>query len=110
MMKSEFQVRSPGACRDLGDLRAEIDRIDRALVGLLARRQRYIERAAEIKDRRDSVRDEARIEDVLAKVTAEAGKRRLAAGIAEAVFAVLVERSIDFELKAFDAMHPQGRP
>ena len=73
------------------------------LARLLSERQRYIERAAEIKSNRTSVRDEARIEDVIAKVLAEAGKVGLSADIAEAVWRTLVEHSIAHELDAFDA-------
>jgi len=85
------------------DVRDQIDRLDRALVGLLSERQRYIERAAEIKSNRASVRDEARIEDVINKVLAEGRKTGLSADIAEGVWRTLMERSIAHEFKAFDA-------
>ncbi len=85
------------------DIRREIDRVDRALVGLLAERQAYIERAAELKPVRDAVRDEARIEDVIAKVLEQAGKDGLNPAIAEPVWRMLVERSIAYEFEVFDA-------
>jgi isochorismate pyruvate lyase len=85
------------------DVRAQIDRLDRSLVGLLSERQRYIERAAEIKPRRSDIRDEARIADVLAKVTAAAEQAGLDAGLARAVWRELMERSIAIEFAAFDA-------
>jgi isochorismate pyruvate lyase len=87
----------------MAELRDEIDRIDRALVKLLSERQRYIERAAKIKADRAAIRDEARIEDVIAKVLAEARKAALSTEIAEPVWRALVERSIALEFKAFDA-------
>jgi len=83
-------------------VRDEIDRLDRALVQLLSERQRYIERAAEIKSERAAVRDEARIEDVIGKVLAEARRAGLNLEIAEPVWRTLVERSIAYEFKAFD--------
>ena len=86
----------------MSQLRVEIDRLDRALVKLLSERQRYIERAAEIKSDRGVVRDEARIEDVVRKVLAEARKVGLSAEIAEPVWRTLVERSIALEFQAFD--------
>jgi len=85
------------------ELRVEIDRLDRALVSLLAERQAYIERAAAIKNNRQAVRDEARIEDVVAKVLAEARAKGLSAAIAEPVWRVLIERSIAHEFVTFDA-------
>lgn len=97
------RVVAPEACHTMPELRAQIDRLDRALVRLIAERQRYIERAAEIKETRDTVRDEARIEDVIAKVLDEAGRAGLSSEIAEPVWRLLVERSIAHEFVAFDA-------
>ncbi len=95
-------TKTPAECRAMPELRAEIDRLDRALVALMAERQRYIERAAEIKPERSLVRDEARIADVIAKVVAEARRAGLSDAIAEPVWRTLVERSIAHEFAAFD--------
>lgn len=97
----------PEDCRSMTDIRREIDRVDRALVALMAERQGYIGRAAEIKAERGTVRDEARIEDVVAKVIAEAGRAGLDPAIAEPVWRMLIERSIAYEFKAFDSK-PSG--
>jgi isochorismate pyruvate lyase len=86
----------------MAELRAEIDRLDRLLVRLLSERQRYIERAAEIKHKRSDIRDEARISDVLAKVAAEAESAGLDPALAREVWQALVESSIKLELAAFD--------
>lgn len=94
---------NPALCRSMTDVRREIDRLDKALVALLAERQGYIERAAELKSAREAVRDEARIEDVIAKVLAEAGKAGLNPSIAEPVWRTLVDRSIAYEFERFDA-------
>lgn len=85
-------------------LRAEIDRLDRALVVLLSERQRYIERAAEIKAHRQDVRDDARIADVLGKVTAAAERCGLKVDLARAVWRELMERSITLEMERFEAL------
>ncbi|HTT99419.1 MAG TPA: chorismate mutase [Rhizomicrobium sp.] len=95
---------APEHCRDMTELRAEIDRLDRMLVAMLATRQRYIERAAEIKQDRNVVRDEARIEDVVAKVLAEARKAGLDPKIAEPVWRLLIERCIAYEFERFDEL------
>ena len=92
----------------MADLRAEIDRLDCSLVRLLSERQRYIERAAEIKSCCSDIRDQARVEDVLAKVGAEAERCGLDPGLAHAVWATLIERSIELELAAFDARARSG--
>jgi len=95
---------APEHCRDMAELRAEIDRLDRALVAMLAERQGYIERAAEIKQDRNVVRDEARIEDVVAKVLVEARKAGLDPKIAEPVWRKLIERCIAHEFDRFDEL------
>ena len=87
----------------MDQLRAAIDTLDAALVRLLARRQGYIERAAVLKKDRATVRDDARIEDVVQKVVAEAKAAGLSPAIAESVWRVLIERSIAHECAAFDA-------
>jgi len=98
----------PADCRSMTDIRREIDRVDRALVALMAERQGYIGRAAEIKAERGTVRDEARIADVVAKVIAEAGRAGLDPSIAEPVWRELIERSIAYEFKAFDKKAASG--
>jgi len=89
-------------CRTMEDVRAQIDRLDRAAVGLFAERQTYIERAAELKTARGAVHDDARIEDVVAKVIAEARRQGLSPKIAEPVWRELIARSIALEFEAFD--------
>jgi len=106
---TEPQIRPPERCTSMGELRDQIDRLDGALVKLLSERQRYIERAAEIKPDRDTVRDETRIADVLAKVLAEAARAGLRADIAEPVWRTLIECSIAHELQAFDAKLQRSR-
>jgi isochorismate pyruvate lyase len=93
----------------MAELRTEIDRVDRQLVGLLSRRQRYIERAAEIKQQRSEIRDESRILDVLAKVAVAARKHGLDPALAAAVWRVLMETSIELELAAFDQKAQSGK-
>jgi len=103
MTRQELKIHEASQCLDMTDVRAEIDRLDRSLVRLLSERQRYIERAAEIKSRRSDIRDQARIDDVLAKVAGEAAKVGLDAGLARAVWQTLIERSIEIEFACFEA-------
>jgi len=90
------------ACASMAELRVAIDALDARLVALLAVRQAYIERAAQLKTGRDQVRDPARIEDVVAKVIAEGRKAGLSPDIAEPVWRTLIEASIAHEFAAFD--------
>ena len=85
------------------DVRAGVDAIDQALVRLLVIRQGYMDAAARIKPKRDLVRDEARIAQVLANVKALAAREGLSWQIAEPVWRTLIERCIAHELDKFDA-------
>jgi len=87
----------------MGEVRREIDRIDRELAKLLAERQGYIEQAGHIKGERNAVRDEARIEDVVQKALAAADQHGLSHAIAEPVWRLLIEKSIEHEYTVFDA-------
>ena len=97
------------ACQNMTDLRREIDRLDVALVTLLAERQTYIERAAQIKTARTAVHDRARIDDVVAKVLVAAKQKGLSPAIAEPVWRVLVDRCIAHEFAAFDGLAQSAR-
>lgn len=94
-------------CETMTDVRREIDRLDRELVTLLAERQNYIEQAGRIKASRDKVRDVPRIEDVIAKVLAAAKEAGLSPAMAEPVWRLLIEKSIEHEYVEFDA-HEQN--
>ncbi len=103
MTDTSTKAKSAKDCENMADIRSEIDRIDRILVHLLAERQTYIERAGHIKGSRDTVRDEARIEDVVSKVLSEARQAGLSADVAEAVWRTMVDRFIAHEFDVFDA-------
>jgi isochorismate pyruvate lyase len=92
-------------CADMAEVRAEIDAIDRELVAILADRLHFIAEAARIKPQREQVRDDERVEDVLAKVRAEAQRHGIDPDLIAAVFRELVERSIAHEFVLFDRAH-----
>lgn len=89
-------------CTTMAEVRAGVDRVDRELVALLARRFAYMDAAARIKSERGAVRDEARKAQVIANVRAHVR----AAGLPEQPLAELwdglVEASIAYEFEAFD--------
>jgi isochorismate pyruvate lyase len=101
-MQNDAPLTAPESCESMAELRVAIDALDARLVALLAVRQAYIERAAQLKSDRAQVRDPARIEDVVAKVIAEGRRAGLSAEIAEPVWRTLIEASIKHEFAAFD--------
>lgn len=94
--------KAPEACETMIDVRHGVDAVDRALVTLLAERQRYMDAAARIKPNREAVYDKARIEDVIAKVMDAAQKAGLSGDIAEPVWRLLIDRSIAHEYRTWD--------
>jgi isochorismate pyruvate lyase len=87
---------------NMGEVRVEIDALDHEIVALLADRLHYIDEAARLKQRRDQVRDEARIADVLMKVQAEASRLGTDPKVIAAAYRALVEASIAHEFEMFD--------
>ncbi|HEV7960864.1 MAG TPA: chorismate mutase, partial [Rhizomicrobium sp.] len=75
----------PESCASMTELRQAIDALDARLVGLLALRQAYVERAAVLKSARGAVHDAARIEEVVRKVVDEGKRAGLSPAIAEKV-------------------------
>ena len=94
---------APADCQTMQEVRVGVDSLDRALVLLLAERQRYMDAAARIKPSRDVVHDQARIEDVVAKVKAAARAAGLSEDIAEPVWRLLIDRCIAYEFSVWDA-------
>jgi isochorismate pyruvate lyase len=92
-------------CRDMSDVREAIDALDREIVALLADRLHFIGEAARIKASREAVRDEPRIEDVVAKVRASAAAAGMNPDFIEPLYRDLIERSIAHELGEFDRLH-----
>jgi len=93
---------APEACRSMAEVRLGVDALDRALVTLIAERQRYMDAAARIKTDRAVVHDSARIEDVVAKVKASARAAGLSEAIAEPVWRTMIDRCIAYEFEVWD--------
>jgi isochorismate pyruvate lyase len=92
----------PQNCRNMTEVRAGVDAVDRALVELLVRRFGYMDAAARIKTERSAVRDEARNAQVLANVKAAAAASAIPVDIVEQLWDQLVEASIAYEFQHWD--------
>lgn len=103
-----FLAPDPKVCRDMKEVRQGVDEIDRMLVALIARRQGYMDAAARIKEDRETVRDEARIQEVLSRVRAEAERHGLSWSIAEPVWREMMERCIAYEFLVWDALRKRS--
>lgn len=88
-------MRKPEDCTSMTELRAEIDRLDQALVAMLAERAAYIDRAAQIKAASDlPARIEARVEEVVQNVRGHAVTHGLPPDLVEKFWRRLIDWSI----------------
>jgi isochorismate pyruvate lyase len=102
--------RDPASCANMTDLRRDIDRLDRELVALLSERRRYIERAAELKLGNGwPARIEDRVEEVVARVKAEARSHELDDALVERIWRELIDWSIALEERRLGASDEAGR-
>lgn len=90
--------RSPDQCRDLADVRVEIDRVDSALVELVAQRFGYVERAWQIKlDLKQEANVPWRNQQVIEKVRARATEKGLPPDLIEALWRQMIGWFIQYE-------------
>jgi isochorismate pyruvate lyase len=101
-------ILDPEACTTMAEVRNGVDAVDRALVALLARRFGYMDAAARIKPKREHVRDEARKAQVIANVQAHATAAGIPNTPVAAMWELLVEASIAYELVTFDRIASRG--
>lgn len=92
-----------GKAGSLEDVRAEIDRLDRSIVRLLAERGSWVREAARFKPDQDAVAAPARVEQVIAKVRTLAEAEGLDAAVAEATYRAMIGAFIDLERSIFAA-------
>jgi isochorismate pyruvate lyase len=89
---------------EMAALRLRIDALDEALVQILAERQRQIEQAAAIKTRIGwPARIPPRVDEVLQRVLAEAGRKNLDADLARKLWTAVIEWSIAYEERLMKA-------
>jgi isochorismate pyruvate lyase len=84
------------------DVRQQVDRIDAEIIALMAQRFACMDAAARIKQDRNVVRDEVRKAAVLQNVKQLAEKARIPVPVMAAIWEMLVETSISYELQKWD--------
>ena len=90
--------RRPQDCRDMSEVRAEIDRVDKALVDIIAERFGYVERAWQIKLAEKAAANVPwRNQQVFDKVRARAAEKGLPPDLIEALWRQMVGWFIQYE-------------
>ncbi len=95
-------------CHSMTEVRDNIDRIDAALVALLAERGAYVRQAARLKRRKAEVVDAARIAEVIGKALGHAEGHGFDADVIEAIYRSMIEHFIAFEEREFDKIKGGG--
>ncbi len=90
-------TKSPADCATKEDVRAEIDRIDQALLSLFAERHRYVTRMAQIKTDPHEAFDPKRIEAVIRKQRKRAEELDLDEDQAELIWRTLIDWNVNYE-------------
>ncbi|SDA23712.1 isochorismate pyruvate lyase [Ruminococcus sp. YE71] len=88
-------------CKDLNEVRANIDRIDSEMIKLIAERGSYVSQAAAFKKDEDGVRDSSRVEKVIEKVRRKAEECGADPDMVEALYREMIGRFIKKEMDEF---------
>ena len=89
--------KAPAECMTKDDVRAEIDRIDQALISLFAERHRYVTRMAQIKTDPHEANDPTRTAAVIDKQRRRASELDLDEDQAALIWSTLIDWNINYE-------------
>ena len=93
-----MSTRAPKDCADLAQVRVEIDRVDNALVELIAERFGYVERAWQIKlEARQEANVPWRNQQVIDKVRKRAQEKGVSPDLCEALWRQMIGWFIQYE-------------
>jgi isochorismate pyruvate lyase len=84
-------------CSNMEEVRAEIDRIDQALVDLIGERFTFVDRAWQLKQSPAEARVPWRIQQVIDRVRARAAEKGLPPELAEALWRQMIGWFIQYE-------------
>lgn len=98
MGDSPAKNKAPKECFEMSEVRAEIDRIDRALVDLIAERFGYVDRAWQLKqDGSEGAVVPWRIQQVIDRVKVRADERGVSPALIEALWRQMIGWFIQYE-------------
>ena len=95
-------------CSNMEEVRAEIDRIDQALVDLIGERFAFVDRAWQLKQSPAEARVPWRIQQVIDKVRARAAEKGLPPELAEALWRQMIGWFIQYEEEKLQQSEKDG--
>lgn len=87
---------------EIQQIRAEIDRLDRQIVGLMAEREQLVRRAGRVKTDTAGVRAPKRVEEVVERVRGVAGELGATPEVVERTYRAMISAFIEVELATFE--------
>ncbi|UDM15450.1 chorismate mutase [Vogesella sp. XCS3] len=84
-------------CRNLDEVRTQIDSLDRAIVSMIAHRGLYVQQAAAFKHSDAEVEDGKRVDQVMRRVTRLAGELGADAALTAKIYRTMIAHFIESE-------------
>ena len=97
-------------CNTMADVRRNVNRLDDILVPLLVERGGYMTQAAKVKNAPDLVRDEDRIEAIVARVREQAALEGGQPDVIEAIYRSMMEAYIAYEHRELARLQAASAP
>lgn len=88
-------------CKNIEEIRENIDAIDKKIVKLLSQRRDFVKQAAKFKKNDEDVKAPQRVEEVIKKVKILAIKYKMPPEIVESIYKVMIENFINYEAKQY---------
>jgi isochorismate pyruvate lyase len=88
-------------CNTLEEVRAEIDKLDDAIVTLIAKRNAYIKQIAHFKNSIEEVKNEERIKDVISTARSRAIALGLSPNLINDLYVRMINAMVESEIAEF---------
>jgi len=92
-------------CQSLDEVRANIDRLDRLIVPLLAERESYVRQAARFKPSAQAVVVPARVEEVVSKARAQAIELGASQEATDRIYRAIIDAMTELEVAEHHQLH-----
>lgn len=88
-------------CKNLNEVRTEIDKLDEEIVRLIAQRNAYIHQAVKFKQSVEEVKAEDRVYEVIQHVRGKAIELDMSANMIEELYRNLIDSMVESEIAEF---------
>jgi isochorismate pyruvate lyase len=91
-------LNKPEDCRNIDDIRYEIDLVDNQIIKLIALRSQYVKKAANFKKSENAVRDEERVKKVIESKKQLALEYNISPDLIGEIYKTMIEYFVNQEL------------